>query len=129
LGGPEDYENIVQSATKQRVDVLLSRLGPSPSPDERKKFMTLAGKRRLPVVAQGSDDAQAGAFLSYGQEVSAQYRRVATYVDKFLKGAKPADLPVAQPTNFELVINLKAARQIGVTIPPTVLARADRVIR
>jgi putative ABC transport system substrate-binding protein len=73
--------------------------------------------------------AEDGAILTYGPEISAISRRVAYFVDKVLKGAKPADLPVEQPTNFELVINLKAAKQIGLTIPPNVLARADRVIR
>jgi putative ABC transport system substrate-binding protein len=89
----------------------------------------LATKGRLPAIYDASGVAEAGILMSYGSDRFDLYRRAATYVDKILKGAKPADLPVEQPTKFELVINLKAAKQIGLTIPPNVLARADRVIR
>jgi putative tryptophan/tyrosine transport system substrate-binding protein len=129
VGGPEDYENIVEAAVKERAEALLSRLGPSPLLAEREKFMALAVKRRLPVVSQGTNDAEAGALLSYGRDQSAQYRRVSVFVDKILKGAKPAELPVEAPTKVELVINLKTAKQIGLTIPQSVLYRADRVIK
>jgi len=83
----------------------------------------------LPSMYNDREDAEAGALMSYGADLADRYRRVAYFVDRILKGAKPADLPVEQPTKFELVINLKTAKQIGVTIPPNVLVRADKVIR
>ena len=89
----------------------------------------LATKGRLPAIYDSSGVAEAGILMSYGSDRFDFYRRAATYVDKILKGAKPADLPVEQPTKFEFIINLKAAKQIGLTIPPNVLARADKVIR
>jgi putative ABC transport system substrate-binding protein len=89
----------------------------------------LATKTRLPAVYGQPEFTEAGGLLSYGPNLADLWRRAATYVDKILKGAKPAELPVEQPTKFELVINLKTAKQIGLTIPPNVLARADRVIK
>jgi putative ABC transport system substrate-binding protein len=89
----------------------------------------LAIKSRLPVIYPRREFVEDGGLMSYGVSILDLDKRAATYVDKILKGAKPAELPVEQPTNFELVINLKAAKQIGLTIPPNVLARADRVIR
>jgi putative tryptophan/tyrosine transport system substrate-binding protein len=86
-------------------------------------------KNRLPAIFENKEWVEAGGLISYGPNFPEEFRRAATYVDKILKGAKPADLPVEQPTKFELIINLKTAKQIGVTIPPNVLARADRVIR
>ena len=90
---------------------------------------SFAARRSLPAMYPYSEFPDAGGLISYAANDPAMFRRAATYVDKILKGRKPADLPVEQPTKFELVINLKAAKQIGLTIPPTVLARADRVIR
>jgi putative tryptophan/tyrosine transport system substrate-binding protein len=95
----------------------------------RKRIVELAGKSRLPTVYSESDFVEAGGLMSYGTDFPGLNRRAAAYVDKILKGAKPADLPVEQPTKFELVINLKAAKQIGLTIPQSVLYRADKVIR
>jgi putative ABC transport system substrate-binding protein len=94
-----------------------------------KRIADLAIKSRLPSMYEGSAWVEAGGLMSYSTNDLEVFRRVATYVDKILKGTKPADLPVEQPTKFELIINLKAAKQIGLTIPPNVLARADRVIK
>ena len=95
----------------------------------RQHLLALAAMNRLPTAAGGAHFAEAGSLLSYGANPGEICRRSAVYVDKILKGSKPADLPVERPTKFELVINLKTAKQIGVTIPPNVLARADRVIK
>ena len=86
-------------------------------------------KNRLPAIYENSEEVEAGGLMSYGPNANERYRRAATYVDKILKGAKPADLPVEQPIKFEFIINLKAAKQIGLTMPPNVLARADKVIK
>jgi putative ABC transport system substrate-binding protein len=96
---------------------------------ERKRIVELAGKYRLPAVYFSKEFVDEGGLMSYGADYADLYRRAAVYVDKILKGAKPADLPVQQATKFEFVINLKAAKQIGLTVPPDVLARANRVIR
>jgi len=95
----------------------------------RGRIVDLAAKSRLPALYGSSDFVEAGGLMSYAANFAERYHRAATYVDKILKGAKPADLPVEQPKEFEFIINLKAAKQIGLTIPPNVLARADRVIR
>jgi len=97
--------------------------------DNRKRIADLATRSRLPSIYDAKELAEAGILMSYGADRSYLYRRSAIFVDKILKGAKPADLPVEQPTKFELVINLKTAKRIGLTIPPNVLARADKVIK
>jgi putative ABC transport system substrate-binding protein len=95
----------------------------------RQRIVELAAKNRLPAMYDRDDFIEAGGLMSYGVDLDDLYRRAATYVEKILKGAKPADLPVEQPKKFEFIINLRAAQQIGLTIPPDVLARADRVIK
>jgi putative tryptophan/tyrosine transport system substrate-binding protein len=124
----DGFERVFAALSKQRPDGLYLPPGPLTSVN-RKRITGLALKSRLPSVYISREFVDAGGLMSYGADQADSYRRVATYVDKILKGAKPADLPVEQPTKFELVINLKAAKQIGLTIPPNVLARADKVIR
>ena len=96
---------------------------------ERRRIAELAGKNRLPAIYPQKEFVDEGGLMSYGADYADLYRRAAVYVDKILKGANPADLPVQQATKFDFTINLKAAKQIGLTIPPNVLARADRVIK
>jgi len=96
---------------------------------QQKQIVELALKNRLPTIYNDRDFVDAGGLMSYGPNMSDLFRRAAVYVDKILKGAKPADLPVEQPTKFEFVISLKTAKQIGLTIPPNVLVRADKVIK
>jgi putative ABC transport system substrate-binding protein len=96
--------------------------------NERIRLVDLAAKNRLPAVYQWSEIVDAGGLMSYGPDLADLFRRAATYVDRILKGAKPGDLPVEQPTKYELVINLKTAKALGLTIPPSVLRRADQVI-
>ena len=95
----------------------------------QKRIVGFALKSRLPSIYNTRESVEAGGLMSYGADQADSYRRVAYYVDRILKGAKPADLPVEQPTKFEFVINLKTANQIGLTIPPNVLVRADKVIK
>jgi putative ABC transport system substrate-binding protein len=126
----EEIDHALQSAVKQRAEAIIDRLGPGTSAAERKRLTQFAVKHRLPAVRSSSEaEVDLGALIVYGPDRADMYRRFASYVDKILKGANPSDLPVEQPTKFELVINLKTAKQIGVTIPPNVLARADRVIK
>ena len=128
IADPRDIEPAFQAANKERVGAMLVLQTPVFNP-KRKQIAELALKNRLPAIYPQSEWVDDGGLISNGVSFAALYHRAATYVDKILKGTKPADLPVEQPTKFELVINLKTARQIGLTIPPNVLARADRVIR
>jgi len=126
--GPNDFENAFRAAGKARAQALITIRTPLIN-DQRKQIADLAIKSRLPAIYDDRAYIDAGGLMSYGTNLRDLYRHGAVFVDKILKGAKPADLPVEQPTKFELVINLKAAKQIGLTIPPNVLARADRVIK
>ena len=125
---PGDFKNAFETAIKGGANALIVLQGPLTS-SYRKRVIELATKNRLLATYHESEFPEAGGLMSYGVSYSDMYRRAATYVDKILKGAKPADLPVEQPKKFELVINLKAAKQIGLTIPQSVLYRADRVIK
>jgi putative tryptophan/tyrosine transport system substrate-binding protein len=124
----DDFAGAFSALIKQRANGLIT------FPDalmlaHRKEIAEFAAKRRLASLGGWSEFADAGGLMTYGPNLTNSFRRVAFYVDKILRGAKPADLPVEQPTKFELVINLKTAKQIGLTIPPNVLARADKVIK
>jgi putative ABC transport system substrate-binding protein len=124
----EDFDKVFAALSKERPNGLYV-LGGGLMNANRKRVADFALKSRLPSTHSNREFVDAGGLMYYGADLAASYRRVAYYIDKILKGTKPADLPVEQPTKFELVINLKTAKQIGLTIPPNVLARADRVIR
>jgi ABC-type uncharacterized transport system substrate-binding protein len=126
--GPEDFESAFKAAADKRTGALLVPSFPF-FMSHRAKLVELAVKSRLSAIYADREYVEAGGLMSYGPSLADLYRRAASYVDKILKGRKPADLPVEQPTKFEFVINLKAAKQIGLTIPPNVLARADKVIK
>jgi len=126
--GPEEFEPAFQAASAGRADALIVEASPRFFV-QRRRIVELAAKNRLPAIYPESGYVEAGGLMSYATSNVEMYRRAARYVDKILKGTKPADLPVEQPTKFEFVINLKTAKQIGLTIPPNVLARADRVIK
>jgi putative ABC transport system substrate-binding protein len=125
---PKDTETAFRAASKGRADAVLLLGGPVLA-SQRTQFADLAVKSRLPAIYWRSDIVEAGGLMSYAVNFTDLDRRAATYVDKILKGRKPADLPAEQPKKFELIINLKAAKQIGLTIPPNLLARADKVIK
>jgi putative ABC transport system substrate-binding protein len=125
---PDEFENAFKTATERQAGALLFRAHPVFSAN-RKRLADLAAKSGLPAMYPWREFVEAGGLMAYAPSLEHLYRRAATYVDKILKGTKPADLPVEQPTKFEFVINLKTAKQIGLTIPPNVPARADRVIR
>ena len=122
------FEKVFAAMDKQRPDGLYVS-GGQLMRDNEKRTADFALKSRLPSMYQSREAVDAGGLMSYGADLTDNYRRVAYYVDRILKGAKPADLPVEQPTKFELVINLKTANQIGLTIPQSMLYRADRVIK
>jgi putative ABC transport system substrate-binding protein len=124
----DDFEKVLTALSKERPDGLYVPGGPLIN-TKQKLIAGFASKRWLPSVGSNTGYVDAGGLMSYAATFDERYRRVAIYVDKVLKGVKPADLPVEQPTKFELVINLKTSKQIGLTIPPNVLARADRVIK
>jgi putative ABC transport system substrate-binding protein len=127
-GEPKSLEKAFETAMRERVDAFTPISRPFAFA-ERKPIVELAAKHRLPAIYPTKEYVDDGGLMSYGNDVRDQYRRAATYVDKIFKGAKPAELPVEQPRKFEFVINLKTAKQIGLTIPPNILARADKVIR
>jgi putative tryptophan/tyrosine transport system substrate-binding protein len=129
VGRPDDFGKGFAEAQKSRADALMMLASPY-FYAHRTRLVELSANHRLPTIYTQADwVVGSGGLLSYGASFPIMFRRAAIYVDKILKGAKPADLPIEQPTKFELVINLKTAKQIGLTIPPNVLARADRVIR
>jgi putative ABC transport system substrate-binding protein len=125
---PADIDRAFADMTKARADALMV-LTSSMLFSERRRLVELAAKNRLPTVYPWREAVDAGGLMAYGPDLADLLRRVATYVDKILKGAKPADLPVEQPTKFELIINLKTAKALGLTIPPSLLARADQIIQ
>ena len=118
----------LEAVTKELAQALLTSPGAIINTHQA-RIVEFAAKNRLPAMYAGPEFVDAGGLMSYAPSYTDLYRRVAIYVDKILKGAKPADLPVEQPTKFEFIINLKAAKEIGLTIPPNVLARADRIIK
>jgi putative tryptophan/tyrosine transport system substrate-binding protein len=125
---PKDIETAFRAARKGRAEAVLT-LGSGILLSHRTQIADLAVKNRLPAIYGQPEYVEDGGLMTYGVSITDLFRRAATYVDKILKGAKPADLPVEQPIKFEFIINLKAAKQIGLTIPPNVLVRADKVIR
>ena len=128
VSSADKYESAFKAAIKAR-SAALAVTGTALNNSNQKQITDLAAKNRLPAIYSRDEYVANGGLMSYGADRAEPYRRVASMVDKILKGAKPADLPVEQPTKFELVINLKTAKQIGLTIPPNVLARADKVIK
>ena len=125
--GPADFDRALSDMTRARAGALIV-LGSTMFLIEQRRLVDLAAKNRLPAVYPLREFVDAGGLMAYGPNIADLFRRAAAYVDKILKGAKPADLPVQQPTKFELVINLKTAKALGLRIPPVLLARADEVI-
>jgi putative ABC transport system substrate-binding protein len=129
VGSLDELGRVFEVAKKGRAEALLTLPYALFNRDFRTIIVELAAKSRLPAMYGGTEFVEVGGLMGYGPDISDNFRRAAVFVDKILKGTKPADLPVEQPTKFEMAINLKTAKQIGVMIPPGVLARADRVIR
>ena len=125
---PKDIEPVFRTASNGRAEAVLV-VRASVFFSHRKQIVDLAAKRQLPAMYYTTEYVEEGGLMTYGVSITDLFRRAATYVDKILKGAKPAELPIEQPTKFELVVNLKTAKRIGLTIPPNVLARADKVIK
>jgi len=126
--GPADFDRAFSDMTRARAGALTS-LGGSMFFNERRRLVDLAAKNRLPALYQQREFVDAGGLMAYGANLADNFRRAAGYVDKILKGTKPGDLPIEQPTKFELVINMKTAKALGLTIPPSLLQRADQVIQ
>jgi putative ABC transport system substrate-binding protein len=128
VGSPKEFESAFSAVVKERSGALLVISTPMLF-SSRTRIADLAAKHKIPAVYHWKEYVDAGGLMSYGTDLAEGFRRAAVYVDRILKGANPAELPVEQPRKFELVVNLKAGKQIGVAIPPNVLARADKVIR
>ena len=128
LQDANDIETAFRAAGKERAGAVIL-LSNSILTSQRRQIIDLAVKSRLPVSYARPEFVESGGLMTYGVSMTDLYRRAASYIDKILKGTKPADIPVEQPKKFEFIINLKAAKQIGLTIPPNVLARADKVIK
>jgi putative ABC transport system substrate-binding protein len=126
--GIDDFESVFARAKKDGVQALITTPNPLISAQQR-RVLDFAAKNRLPAMYPASEFVEAGGLMSYAANYADLYRRAADFVDKVLKGTKPADIPVEQPTKFEFIVNLKTSKQVGLTVPPNVLARADRVIR
>jgi putative tryptophan/tyrosine transport system substrate-binding protein len=125
---PDDFDTAFQTAIRKRASALLT-LADSLTNTHQSHIVNLSAKSRLPAMHEQREFVEAGGLMAYGPNLLGLFRRVAIYVDKILKGTNPATLPVEQPTQFELVINLKTAKNIGLTIPPELLTRADKVIK
>ena len=126
--GADELEGVSAAITKERPDAFFTLADPVLFA-HRARIAEFANRNRLPAMYPHREYAEAGGLMAYGADLRDNFRRAAAYVDKILKGAKPADIPVEQPTKFELVINLNTAKALGLTIPPSILARADEVIR
>ena len=126
--GLDDFDGAFEAAKRESAQALIAYPDPVINAQQQ-RIVDFATKNRLPAMYAGPEFVDAGGLMSYAPRYTDSWRRAATYVDKILKGVKPADLPIEQPMKFEFIINLKAAKQIGLTIPPNVLVRADKVIK